>query len=179
MLDLYFIFAESIVMPLPDIGLMNAKLLAEQESTRQKAFDLAVRSIAYDLRLPERVFAGAWGSFFFCESDRLFDAGFLDVTIKFLDRENSRVACLLNLDKTYLIRLEESASAIFLDHSSTGAQYVHALKEGGTARGWFYAVDRYVCCSDIGEWCIYCEKDNDIAIVAVRDIGERKKFECR
>ena len=156
---------------------MNVKLIAGQETTRRKALEAAVRSLAYDQRLPKRVFAGAWEGFLFCESDRLFDAAFVDAVIQFLGCENSRVACLLNLDKSDLRRLEESASAIFLDHSSTGARYMDALEEGGPARGWLYAVDRYVCCSDVGEWCIYCEKDNDIAIVALRDAGERKDFE--
>ncbi|WP_116137029.1 hypothetical protein [Trinickia diaoshuihuensis] len=157
---------------------MNVKLIAGQEATRRNALDVTVRSLAYDHRLPDRVFEGAWEDFLFCESDRLFDAAFVNVVIQFLGCENSRVACLLNLDRTDLTRFEESGEAIFLDRSTTGAQYMNALEEGGPSRGWLYAVDRYVCCSDIGEWCIYCEKDNDIAVVALRQVSKRQDFEC-
>ncbi|PMS11463.1 hypothetical protein C0Z17_15175 [Trinickia caryophylli] len=127
--------------------------------------------------MPENVFAGAWRTFLFCESDRIFDLGFVSVVIRLLERENSHVACLINLDETDVTRLEEGAATIFVDSSVTGIRYMGALEDRGAAGGWLYTVNRYICSSDIGEWCIYCEKDNDIAVVGLRDVGGVRGFE--
>lgn len=46
---------------------------------------------------------------------------------------------------------------------------------GNRLYAWLYRVDRYVCASDGGEWCSYCEKDNDIAVIGLL-IDVKDKF---
>jgi hypothetical protein len=96
------------------------------------------------------MFVGSWKAFLFFESDRLFDPQFVDAVIGLLERENSHVACLINLDKADQAK-SAGAATIFFDKSTTGARYVRALQDGGPAAGWLYTVDRYVCCSDVGD----------------------------
>jgi hypothetical protein len=59
----------------------------------------------------------------------------------------------------------------------SGVAYDDKLRDGGPASGWLYRVDRYACASDVGDWCIYCEKSNDVAVIGLRDIGGIGKFE--
>jgi hypothetical protein len=68
--------------------------------------------------------------------------------------------------------------AIFLDAITTNRSYEAALEGDGPANGWIYQMDNYGCMSDIGEWCIYCEKANDIALIALRETTiDEDKFE--
>src|SRR5207253_2039091 len=71
----------------------------------------------------------------------------------------------------------DAIEAIFLDAMTGGAAYADKLRAGGPADGWLYAVDRYACASDVGEWCIYCEKTNDVAVIGLRDGGGIETFE--
>ena len=40
---------------------------------------------------------------------------------------------------------------------------------GFCSSGWLFGMDQYACVSDVGRWCIYCEKENDVAVIAFRD----------
>jgi hypothetical protein len=37
-------------------------------------------------------------------------------------------------------------------------------------------MDNYACTSDVGEWCFYCEKGNDIAVIGLREATGIEKF---
>lgn len=93
-----------------------------------------------------------------------------------LQLEQAHAACLLNLDRTKVFEFGKSA-AMFVDETTTGNQYWDALKEGGGAEGWLFAMEPYVCTSDVGEWCIYCERSNDMAVIALREKNSLQKFE--
>ncbi|MGF6604818.1 hypothetical protein P3T23_009574 [Paraburkholderia sp. GAS448] len=146
-------------------------------AARRKAFDTVMRSLDFDKLLPERVFIGEWTHFLFFESDRIFESGFMDAMCQLLRLEHAKVACLLNVDKTEVFELENVA-ALFLDEAVFGKEYGDELRAGGPADAWLYRVDRYACASDVGEWCIYCEKSNDIAVVGLRSADGIKKFEA-
>jgi hypothetical protein len=47
---------------------------------------------------------------------------------------------------------------------------------GGAVEGWLFGIDRYGCSSDRGGWSIYCEKDSEIAVVALRQPDDREKY---
>jgi len=54
--------------------------------------------------------------------------------------------------------------------------YDDQLRDGGPGVGWLYGVDRFACSSDLGEWCIYCEKGNDVGVIGLRADDSAKKF---
>jgi len=37
----------------------------------------------------------------------------------------------------------------------------------GSPDSWMFLMDRYVLASDKGHWYIYCEKENDVAVLAI------------
>jgi hypothetical protein len=152
------------------------RLTAGDEASRQKALDVVMRSLDFERVLPEGVFIGKWDHFLFCESDRIFAPGFMDAMSGLLRLERAQVSCFLNVDKTEVFELGRIA-AFFFDEGVTSREYGSAVRAGGPADGWLYRVDRYACASDGGEWCIYCEKGNDVAVIGIRDSGGIEKFE--
>ncbi len=116
--------------------------------------------------LPEFVFRGSWEGFFFFQSDYVFAPEFDDFVHKLLTVEGGHVACLVNLDKT-----ETQGEPLFIHEDTDEQAYMAAIRGEGPAHGWLFAMDRFVCASDVGNWCVYCERANDVAVVALRDIG--------
>jgi len=101
----------------------------------------------------------------------MFIPRFAPIIGDFLRSENGSLCCLLNLSKTKALEFERIA-AVFIDGLVTGKEYDAQLR----GDGWLFGMDRYGCASDVGEWCMYCEKDNDIAVVGLRNENSRSKF---
>jgi hypothetical protein len=121
------------------------------------------------------VFVGSWHEFLLCESDQIFVQDFAEVAAELIRMERATCCCLLNFDRTPVIEYERAA-ALFFDEALTKTGYHSLLKEGGSSSGWIYHMERYGCASDIGEWCIYSEKNNDIAVIALRNPDGAAKF---
>lgn len=134
------------------------------KTAQQRALNNAKSFVNPEKSLPENVFSGHWATFLFFESDRLFVADFIDIVKELIVLEGATVCCLLNLNETNSPEAM-APSALFLDESTVGIDYLICLRGSGPAVGWIYSMDRYGCASDIGEWCIYCEKENDIAVI--------------
>jgi len=134
---------------------------------RLTAFHNVAASVDATAFLPRQVFAGAWDGFLFFEADRMFAPFFAEVMIEFIHAEHATSCCLLNFSQTSTLEYQEAA-AVFLEEGVTGSDYDSRLRNGGPAEGWLFAMDRYGCASDKGEWCIYCEKANEIAIIGLR-----------
>lgn len=142
---------------------------------KEVAFQNAASALNLDEVLPMRVFAGTWDNFYFFQSDELFVAEFADVQRELLALEGASVACLINLDETSILEAE-SAAVIYFDLASSGDDFVAALGGVGGKPGWMHLVDRYVMASNRGTWCIYCEKANDVAIIALADAESARRF---
>jgi hypothetical protein len=134
---------------------------------RKRALQNILVSIDFNKMLPSQIFRGQWSCFLFCESDRVFVPGFMEFMKELLRAEGSCLSCLINLDETPSFELEKIA-AIFLDQIYTEADYMVALEGSGPAAGWRYQMQRFACASDVGEWCLYSEKANDIAVIGIR-----------
>ncbi|WP_454725817.1 MULTISPECIES: hypothetical protein [Cupriavidus] len=147
-----------------------------QEDAQRLAFENLSRTLDRRRRFPNQVFKEGWSIFLFFESDWVFDSGFSDVLNEILTIEGGRVACLLNIDKTSSFEFEK-ISSIFVDQTTTRNAYEQALERGGPEKGWIYLMDSYVCMSDVGDWCFYCERSNDIAVMALREAGYISRFQ--
>jgi hypothetical protein len=91
-----------------------------------------------------------------------------------LDKEGSQICCLLNLGAT-VQKNYSNPPARYLDRSTDPSQYISMLRGNGSPDAWLYLVDRYVFASDVGEWCIYCEKENDVGVIAFSgEVGTNK-----
>lgn len=142
----------------------------------QKTTSNLSRFIMLNRSFPNRVFSPEWTSFLFFDSDWIFDAQFAQRANALIDAENGQCTCISNLDQ-----IKDNVSwergSIFIDHDVTNETYFSLLRGEGPATGWLYGMDRFGCTSDAGGWCIYCEKQNEIAVVAVRESEDWRRFD--
>ena len=146
------------------------------DDARQKAVANVVSAIGEGLRFPRNVFTAGWRSFRFFDSDRMFSPAFAPQAKAFLEAEAGTCACMMNLDKAEA-RARTELSCFFIDMSTTDDAYRSFLVGGRPADASVYSVDRYGCTSDVGEWCIYCERRNEIAVIAFREDDHLSRFE--
>ena len=58
---------------------------------------------------------------------------------------------------------------VFFVRARTMADEYRSLLVGNTpGHGWLDAMERLACASDVGEWCMYCEPNNEIAVIGFR-----------
>ncbi len=136
------------------------------DDLRSAAIANALGSINTDKSFPDNVFADTWDSFLFFESDALFDPAFIGLKDFLLAEGEASVIALVNLTDI-LASADASSSVFFFDHSTIAAKYNAKLVESSPS--WLVLVDRYVRVSDKGKWCIYCEKQEDIAVIAFQE----------
>ncbi|VVE56308.1 hypothetical protein PAQ31011_05097 [Pandoraea aquatica] len=139
-----------------------------QKQSQRDALNMLLGLIDFKKKFPENVFRGKWGGVLFFESDAMFSTEFAEVVSGLLRYEGANAASLVNIDEAKSLGFE-NVSALFLDGEVTGDLYQSFLIGAGPAKGWLYNVDSYACASDVGGWCIYCEKSNDIGVIASRE----------
>jgi hypothetical protein len=62
-----------------------------------------------------------------------------------------------------------------LNASTKTDDYEERLRAGGMANAWLYDISEdYGCASDVGQWCIYCERQSEVAVIAIKSIEMMK-----
>ncbi len=125
-------------------------------------------SLNAEVQFPANVFRGLWDNFLFFDSDMIFDAEFIKEIASLSTGESSDCVCMCNVSEAQRIRSFMQAS-IFLYKETTNTQYLAMLRGSDAGVGWLYRMDRYALISESGNWCIYCERNNEIAVLAVRN----------
>jgi hypothetical protein len=139
-----------------------------------RAFSNAIDALRQEARFPDNVFVGSWSNYLFLESDALFVGHFIWAVKEFLRTERAASACLVNLGRKRLdVSIERCA--ICLSPETTNDEYQERLRVGGSD-AWLYDMEDYVCASDIGSWCVYAEKKNDAAVIALRNVAASNQF---
>ncbi|MDR5734769.1 hypothetical protein QCE47_20875 [Caballeronia sp. LZ025] len=141
--------------------------LGELNQSQKDAIVHVKQALNSNFLFPNNVFSREWHTFRFFESDRMFESGFVEVVRSLLAAESAHLACMVNLDRSDDFKTE-LIEAAFLQSQTSGHEFDDVLREGGPQSGWLFNVDRYACSSDVGAWCIYCEKSNDVAVIALR-----------
>lgn len=142
---------------------------------RQIAVRNAISNVRRESRFPHQIFVGEWIDYFFFYPEAMFEACFIDVKNLLLREENASTVALVNLGNVNQ-KAEAGPRAIFLYRDTTPQRYISELVGDGTATNWMFLMDRYVCASEKGNWVIYCEKENDVAALAVG--GAISTFAC-
>ncbi len=106
----------------------------------------------------------------------MFDTCFIDVKNELLRQENAKVVALVNLGNDGVPN-DGGPQAMFLELDTKSEEYISKLKGDGSAINWIFLMDRYVCASEKGNWSIYCEKENDVAVFAFRSELTRASIE--
>ncbi|MDY0271123.1 MAG: hypothetical protein RBR37_01235 [Advenella sp.] len=144
------------------------------ENNCRKSFSNAVSAFRSGRKFPHYVFTQRWEHFLFLDEGWLFCKEFVDIASELLTIEKSNVICLLNLARSMSYEFEEAA-AVYLDKNSKGKDYVDFLRgnKPGDPEAWIFNMEEYICISDVGEWCIYCEM-GDMAVIAFQENGLEK-----
>jgi hypothetical protein len=125
-------------------------------------------------RLPKNVFRPGWGTFYLFNSDWMFEGAFVEKVRMLLKHEGASCACIINLDRDIGV----APYSFAIDDSTAAQDYQRRLVGVGPGDGWVYDMDRFGCTSDIGMWCIYCERASELAIIGFRAeaLQERHEF---
>ena len=137
---------------------------------REKAISNLNFAINTNSGFPARVFRHDWEHFLFFDSDRIFEPSFVDWGNRLLKIEMGNCAYICDLDSDVSNEKAEGPSSFCFGEDDTGEAFVPILCDPSkSATGWIYNFGRFTCISDVGQWCIYCERDNEIAVMAFRD----------
>ncbi|MDY0271121.1 MAG: hypothetical protein RBR37_01225 [Advenella sp.] len=142
------------------------------ENSCRKALLNARNAFDPKIKFPNNVFTRSWDCYLFFPSDRMLRKDFANSISEFIFLEQANIVCLLNLTRSPSLEFE-SAAALYLDKDINESQY-HALIWGSgpaEAEGWIFNMEDYICTSDVGSWCMYCERTNDIAVLALSNAG--------
>jgi|SRR5579863_10543413 hypothetical protein len=137
-----------------------------ETSPCRKAYDNMLSALNPDAAFPSNVFLGEWNEYLFLESDRLFDGDFAEALARLLKAEGASAACLAKLSGGVAF---SKSGVICFNLTTKGSDYEDRLTAGSPGKAWLYSMGRYAGASDVGNWCIYCERNNEIAVVGVRD----------
>jgi hypothetical protein len=144
-------------------------------SARLAAFHNVGCFIETEARLPGRVLGPDWSTTRFFESDTVVAREFVSAVHELLKIEQSVSCCLVNLTRTPVLEYKK-ASSFFIEKTTTDEEYIAKLNEGGPTSGWIFCMERYGCTSDKGEWCVYCERNNDVALISFRDSDAARTY---
>jgi hypothetical protein len=143
-----------------------ATIPGQSNDPRDRVIDTLRAHVDATKRLPDKVFVGAWEECLFFDSDWMFESTFIEQLKAVLEIEGSACACICNLDA--LNASEPYTACFFVDRSTPSGAYAEVLTGAQGKPGWTHGLDRFACVSDLGAWCIYCERRNEIAVVAVK-----------
>ena len=120
-------------------------------------------------RFPRNVFTGDWSNFLFFDSDFMFEADYVKRMQTFLKIEGGTCVGLFKVD--------EDVNALFTITAETSPQtYQFRLSGTGPENGLIYDMGRFACASDTGDWCMYCERSNEIGVIAVRRFAAAERY---
>lgn len=120
-------------------------------------------------RFPGYVFRGTWTVFRFFDSDWVFTPEFVEYARSLVVAADASCAVIGNLDS------DEPGQQFIFDQRASAALYAATLGGPAPDRGFLISVDRFACVSDSNAWSIYCERANEIAVIAFRSKADWQK----
>lgn len=128
------------------------------------AFSRVTRAIEPTQCFPQNVFSPEWEKFFFFDADWMLEGDFVQVVHSLLDIEQGSCACLLHFTDVQF----RSASSFRITRDTNEALYDAVLSGTRPGDGWLYNMARIVCGSNLGQWCLYCEQQSEMAVLALK-----------
>jgi hypothetical protein len=137
------------------------------EADCRKAFANVVDALLPGVGFPYNVFKDSWGNFLFFDADAVFFGHFIWVVKDLLRIESAHSECLVNLSRKSTTDFDEGA-CMCLHSETTTDQFQERIRAGGDGAWLSDITDNYGCASDLGEWCIYCERQSEVAVIAIK-----------
>lgn len=141
--------------------------MTKHGSSGEAALKNLTDELDLDSTFPESPFRTQWGVYLFFDPDLIFEAGFVEKVKAILNCEGATCACLRNLDG---LRSADGVNTVYIDSETTGRTYFDELRGALPGSGLLYTMGRFGLASDGGRWCVYCERNNEVAVIAVRDV---------
>jgi hypothetical protein len=139
----------------------------DRDEIENIVFFKAISFINKSKFLPDNVFLTHWKEYLFFEDWWMWNECFIEVKNLLLREDGGSTIALVNLAKSLMQKREEQA--IFLDKYTKWSEYHEKLHDDRDDLPWSVMVDRYSCTSDTGNWVIYVEKEEDMAIFAFNE----------
>jgi hypothetical protein len=98
----------------------------------------------------------------FFDPDTLFKAKFVEISRTLLASEDSACVCVCSLD-------DEARSTFYFERNTSVQGYQAWLLGSGPADGIVYMKGRFACASDKGTWSVYCERNTELAVLALKE----------
>ncbi len=140
----------------------------ESEVTRQascaKAISNLNRSIHPQKKFPSTVFLSPRLHYFFFDSDWIFEPPFVDFAKSMSKEEGSSCIVISNFDRG--IEAINPCQESYICGDTTPGDYQGVLSGAEPGSGWIYSMGRFGLTSDVGDWCIYCERGSEIGVAA-------------
>jgi hypothetical protein len=160
----------------------HSGVCTDSDANRRAAANVTT-AIESARRFPKNVFSADWNSFLFFDSDRMFIGRFADGTEvcfaeqvrALLEIDGGKSVCMMNLDQA-ASGMDGSRCCLFMSKTMTNEAYRSFLRGPNEAEAWLYGVDRFGCASDMGQWCIYCERTSEMAVIAFRERDSWTRF---
>lgn len=144
------------------------------DAPKRVAFQNIMNAIDPSGELPGRVFETKMSNFYFFASDWVASCHFVELIQDMMRVEMAEVTCCMNVTRSKILEFE-AIDAIYIDHSTKGEDYDEFWTQDiGDEVGWLFTMDRHAFASNVGEWCIYAERMNDVAVIAFNVIDIEK-----
>lgn len=142
------------------------------EITKQLHKNLSM-AINTHIEFPKQVFWESWINFLFFDPDWVINPNFVEIAKLLLEIEGSHCAYIVDLDDDPNIKQH----SFYFNKDTTIIDYQLVLGDKTMkAGGWIDNFSRYACISDIGQWCIYCERGSELAVIAFREHVSVEKY---
>jgi hypothetical protein len=110
-------------------------------------------------RLPENVFEGKWTAFLFFDPDWVFCPEFIGICQSVISKNHDTWIEITDL---------ENPTSSFRIESITIPEHYQQVLTGHDCNGWIYLFHRFAISPSTKNWCIYLERDAEIAIFAAK-----------
>ncbi|MEK7689648.1 MAG: hypothetical protein AAB425_01365 [Bdellovibrionota bacterium] len=145
------------------------------KTPKEQALANLAAAIDASKEFPQNIFSHSWHGFLFFDPDRIFNPKFERQVRALLEIEGSSCACLVNLDRP-LVGDSQDAGVFCFEKEAAEGDYKQALAGPTPGAGLGDGLERFGCASNGGQWVIYCEQQDELAVIAFRNHAFMNKF---
>jgi len=116
---------------------------------------------------PHSVFSGHWSRYLFFDSDWLFETTFIETTKNIIRTEGAKCAAIVKFSES-----QADEDVFFVSDDTDPDEYRVRLSGYNEATGWIYDFGRFAVTSEIGTWCVYCERRSEIGVIGFRQLRD-------
>lgn len=130
--------------------------------SRGLALSFARRAVDPSRHLPANILNVPGAYHLFMETGFVFRPSFVNILNEVMLVDGSDTCCILRLGDPF-----EAEEIVFLDRMTDGEDFITKISPDPAIMSWLIPEGRFVFSPATHKWILYCEKVNDIAVIAV------------